>query len=90
MTPMQIANKLITEIARSEAATRAEVEKWGLKIRNRKEAADHGWMVGALVTVTYETSSFDMISAIGRTHSTDGTGYYWEAYSSYMVGLYKV
>lgn len=61
-------------------------DPYGPRVRDAKGAVEHGYMPGALATVTFE-GGVDLISILGsRDWSTDR--YFIDAYSTYMVGIF--
>lgn len=93
--PSTLAAQFALEIVKREfglVGTEAHAElyptnQYGPRVRDAKGAAEHGYMPGALATVTYE-GGVDLISILGaRDWSTDR--YYIDAYSTYMVGIFR-
>ena len=87
-TPYRILNDMAADIRKREGLTVDEATKYGLKVRNKREAEEHGWMPGAKATLTFEFGDVDLISYLGRKNYAEGTDYIVEAYASYMVGIY--
>lgn len=60
------------------------------KVRNKREAREHGYMPGALATVTFEESDVDLIDLSAEfTYKFPNDEFWMECYASYMVGVYR-
>lgn len=88
MTAVQLARRFANEIARREGVRMYPTDPYGPRVRNKREAKEHGWMRDALATVTYETSGCDLIDILGEWEQPESP-FYIEAYSGYMVGVYR-
>ena len=86
---LALARRLARDVAREHGLGLYPEDPYGVHVRTRAEAAEHGWMRGALATVTIEDSGVDLIEWTGREgYATDR--FYFEAYSTYMVGVYAL
>lgn len=86
MTALQLARRFAADIRREHDIKASD--PYGPKVRNAREAREHGWMPDALATVTFEDSGCDLIEMVGRWVSPEPT-LYFECHSSYMVGVYR-
>jgi hypothetical protein len=87
-TPDQLARRLASDLARYLETKPFPEDPYGPRVRNAAESREHGWMSGALATVTFEDSGVDLIEWIGRDRYRDER-YYFEAYSAWLVGVYR-
>lgn len=89
MTALQLARTFAREVAKRDGVKLYPREQYGVRVRNARESKAHGYMSGALATVTYESSGIDMIEILGE-RDWAAEGLYIEAYASYMVGVYRI
>ena len=91
MTAVQYATKFAEFVALNEYGEKGKgmypEDRYGVRVRNKNEAIEHGWMPGALATITYE-GGVDLIELAGQFKRDKD--FYLEPYSSYMVGVYKL
>ena len=84
-TPLALAKTFATAIRKAEGIS-ADCE-YGPRVRNATEVKAHGWMPDALATVSYE-GGIDLIDLLGEQDWCTAD-YYIDAYSTYMVGVYR-
>ena len=84
MTAVTLAKRIARDVAK-EAGCASDAE-YGPKVRGKLASYEHGYMPGALATVAYE--GFDMVPlTLSGKYSVEG---FWvEAYSSWLIGIYK-
>ena len=82
MTAVTLAKRIARDVAKEAGREQGDRPQ----VRGKLASYEHGWMPGALATVAYE--GFDMVPlTLSGKYSVEG---FWvEAYSSWLIGIYK-